>query len=728
MPHRVGRTPTGRPLTFNADDPAELDRALQQQEVFFSAILDDLPVMVSRFLPDGTLTFVNEPICRAFGTSREDLVGSSLFDRIPGDQQAAIRAGIASLSPECPQWTSENRVLGADGGSRWQRWTNRGLFDEQGRLHEIQAVGEDITEARSAEERARGVLRARRSLGAVTEAVTRAATEAELLERVCGAMVSETGYEMAWIGFPGRDPAGSLRIAAHGGDHGGYLDDLVVSTRADRPEGQGPSGLAFRTGRAVTTADLQGDPMTAPWHDLAARAGMRAAASLPLRERDRVFGILAVYSASPCTFADQELGLLQELADELAFGILSLRASAEARTASGERDRLAAILDATPDFVGIADPQGHILYHNQAARRILGLGPGQSATRRQVEHSHVPWSARKVMEEGFPAAMADGVWTGEVALRDAAGRETPFSQTILAHHDESGAVAYLSTIARDISAQKEAQERLRNQFFTAVEVFGNLLELRSEHLAGHCRRVADLAVAMARDMGCDGTEVDDIRLAALLHEVGKLGLPETTLSKPESLLTDTERRQLKRHPVLGEAALMALEPLDRPARLIRHHHEHLDGSGYPDALLGRAIPRGARLLAVANEFDGLCHGHIFMQRMAAEEALGHLRARAGRAYDPEALAALERAVREGYPPAAGGPPAEEPASARLSGKGLRPGMVLAADLLTPEGVPLLSEGCTLDERAVKKIRKLERRLRHPVRATVYAAGQRPGTD
>lgn len=732
MPHRVGRTATGRPVGFDPNDLGELDRALSEQEAFFSEILDDLPVMVSRFLPDGTLTYANARLCEAFGETRDALFGTSLFDRIPAEQHDRIREGIRALTPEHPQWVSENRVIGPDGTFRWQRWTNRGLFDEQDRLREIQAIGEDISERSRNEDSARGILRARHALKAVNQAVTRAKTEEGLLDAACRSLVQVTGYEMAWVGLPAEDPDGWFHIAAHAGDDHGYLGELNVSFRDDRPEGRGPTGRAFRSGQAVAVQDLQGDAITAPWHQLAARAGLASGAAIPLKDRNRTLGTLNIYSAQACPFGEDELDLLQELADELALGLVSLQAEAEARTVRDERDRLTAILDATPDFVGIADAEGNVLYHNLGAKRILGAPADQPATHRNVQQSHSEASGRRVLEEGFPTAREKGVWQGEVAIRNARGQEIPFSQTILAHYAPSGAVSHYSTIARDISDQKAIQDRLRQQFFTAVEVFGNLLELHSEHLAGHCRRVQGYAVAMARLLGYGGAEVDDLYLAALLHEVGKLGMPETLLNKPYALLTASERERFRHHPALGEAALMALEPLDEAARLIRHQHEYLDGSGFPDGIAGEAIPRGARILAVANDYDNLRSGRTYMKSLDHDQALAALQEQAGILYDPEAVDALAR-VHEGQGPAPEPAGARVPAPATperdhrparsLKTSQLTPGMVLADDLTTKEGMLLLSRERQLDERAIEKIRRLELRYGHPLSTKVYAASE-----
>ncbi|HJW71929.1 MAG TPA: PAS domain S-box protein [Geothrix sp.] len=125
-----------------------------------------------------------------------------------------------------------------------------------------------------------------------------------------------------------------------------------------------------------------------------------------------------------------------------------------------ERDRLAEILEATTDFVGMADPVGQLVYGNRAMRELRGLDSPELG--RRIAEAHPPWAARKVLEEGLPTAMAEGVWRGESAFLDQQGREIPISQLILAHRAPSGQVGFFSTIARDISEQKKAERELKD--------------------------------------------------------------------------------------------------------------------------------------------------------------------------------------------------------------------------------------------------------------------------
>ncbi len=746
--------PTPRVLREGGPGGASLNGTSEEKVTFYAALVDHLPFMVAHCRPDGAIIFANRAFCRELGVPSDALIDANLFSRIPPDDHPRLREMIQALTPDQPEQAAEHRILLPDGGERWVRCMHRGIFDSGGQLVEIQSSGEVIDPhepgAPPGGREVRGLIDA---LRAVAQIVASARDESELLQRACEIVLERTGYRLAWIGFPRQDRERPISLEARAGTDEGYLDHLRVTWGKDR-QGQGPGGRALHTGRTTVCRDIQEEPETRQGKDPARRAGLRACIALPLMEGDQAFGVLVIYSAEPAAFDVRETtAILQELAEDLAHGVLALRARQE-------RDRLATILDAIPDFVGIADAHGTVFYLNPAAKQLLGIQPGQESERWLVEDGHPPWAARKVMDEAFPYAARHGVWQGEVAFLDAQDREVPFSQTILAHRDSSGLVQYFSTIARDISELKAAQARLREQLFTSVEIFGNLLKLRSEALAGHSWRVVGHAVSIGRLMGLGDDETNDLFLAGLLHDIGSLSLPEELLKKPYTLMTEEEWQQFRQHPVQGEAVLMSLDPLDPAARIIRHHHEYLDGSGFPDGLSGEAMPIGARILAVANDYDDLLHGRVYGRPLTPEQALDRMEDFRDTLYEARALEALqlivaaEQSPREEMPPTPeilAGPlrrsrspepatPAKEqpgwgepgagsggkkgvsretPPTLEVTSQDLKPGMVLAADLISPAGMLLLLAGRTLDERAIGKLRSLEAHSGRHYRIVVY---------
>ncbi|CAB1371021.1 HD domain-containing phosphohydrolase [Denitratisoma oestradiolicum] len=247
---------------------------------------------------------------------------------------------------------------------------------------------------------------------------------------------------------------------------------------------------------------------------------------------------------------------------------------------------------------------------------------------------------------------------------------------------------------------RQLNEQLKRNFFTSIQVFSNLTELREGYLAGHSSRVAAFARKLANDMGLSEKDSQDVFLAALLHDIGKIGLPDDLLNKPVNQMNGEEFGRWRRHPIKGEQALMALEELRDVAGIIRAHHERFDGEGYPDGLSGLTIPLGARILAVVNEFDGLVHGNLIGKRLPEQEARQFIAKARGKRYDPT--------VVDAFLGKAGKADALPPEELELSTLALMPGMRLARPVLNREGIVLLMADYVLSENLILQLRDFEK--------------------
>ncbi|MCG8426241.1 MAG: response regulator [Chromatiales bacterium] len=246
-----------------------------------------------------------------------------------------------------------------------------------------------------------------------------------------------------------------------------------------------------------------------------------------------------------------------------------------------------------------------------------------------------------------------------------------------------------------------AYSDLEASYTKTVEIFARFIEQRTSILSGHGNRVAKLAKALAKRLHLDEREIQDIYTAGLLHDLGKLVLPDSVVERPLSELTEEESRVMKKHPLLGEAALTEIPSLVPCARLIRGHHERYDGKGYPDGLFGDHIPLGARVLAVVEDYDELCMGVVVEHAHTPSEALQYLRAHVETRYDPDVVKAfivmMEEDVTLSVPPS----------ELCIGTDDLKPGMILTRDLMSVDGMLLLTAGHALAESTIKKIRRLE---------------------
>ena len=174
--------------------------------------------------------------------------------------------------------------------------------------------------------------------------------------------------------------------------------------------------------------------------------------------------------------------------------------------------------------------------------------------------------------------------------------------------------------------------------FRAAASLARAVDARDVYTGSHSQRVAELAARTARRLGLAGEEVELTRLAASLHDLGKLAIPEEILRKPGPL-TEPERIVLERHPQIGFRMLESLG-VDPVADWVLHHHERWDGSGYPDGVSGEGIPLGARIIFVADAYDAMISERVYRRRVSPEEAIAELDRCAGTQFDPRVVAAL----------------------------------------------------------------------------------------
>ena len=169
-----------------------------------------------------------------------------------------------------------------------------------------------------------------------------------------------------------------------------------------------------------------------------------------------------------------------------------------------------------------------------------------------------------------------------------------------------------------------------------LEALAMALDYRDQSTSGHSRRVANLTVNVARAYGVDGSALQQVEQGALLHDIGKLKIPDSILWKP-SQLDDAEWVTMRRHPEYGYEMLRSLEFFDEAAELVLSHHEKFDGSGYPRKLRGDQIPLGARIFAVVDAVDAMIYKRPYNAPITFKEAAEEIRRCAGTQFDPEVV-------------------------------------------------------------------------------------------
>ena len=276
--------------------------------------------------PDGKYIYVSPSCERITGYRSEEFIADpSLIARIvhPEDQAITAKHFLEDFRAQEPIHF-DLRIVTRAGEERFISHYCQGVFGRDGEWLGRRASNRDISIRKRAETELRRVNRALKVLGESSQAMARATDEKEFLAEVSRMIVDVGGYRLAWIGFALDDEKKSVQPMAQAGFEDGYLENVDISW-AETQRGRGPTGTAIRTGRPTVCKNILKDPKFAPWRGEAVRRGYGSSISLPIRVGGRVVGALNIYATEPDAFDSEELNLLEELANDLSYGLAALR-------------------------------------------------------------------------------------------------------------------------------------------------------------------------------------------------------------------------------------------------------------------------------------------------------------------------------------------------------------------------------------------------------------------
>ena len=227
------------------------------------------------------------------------------------------------------------------------------------------------------------------------------------------------------------------------------------------------------------------------------------------------------------------------------------------------------------------------------------------------------------------------------------------------------------------------------------------MELLNPPLGGHSKRVAAMSGELAKRMGLYENEISELETAAILHDIGLIGIPLSVFDKGMKSLSEAEKEMYKQHPVMGQTTLNMIKELKQVGVIVRTHHERFDGKGFPAGLAGEEIPLGARIIAVADTYDRISTSKEFLsERLARAKALEQIRSFSGHKFDPQVVEhfftylSYEKGV------------ADNERSIKLSE--LEVGMVTSREIITESGRLLLSKNVVIEDVHIKKIETFDK--------------------
>ncbi|RKY95842.1 MAG: hypothetical protein DRQ06_02825 [Candidatus Hydrothermota bacterium] len=414
-------------------------------------------------------------------------------------------------------------------------------------------------------------------------------------------------------------------------------------------DGKGITVWVANHGKPLIVKDTRKDPRY-----VEGIKGMLSEIAVPIKIREKVVGVINAESPRPNAFTEDDLKLLEILAAGIGTAMENLQLI-QSISLSERRYRL--LTQSASDAIIWVDSRGRVKMWNRAAERLFGYAESE-VLGKELYELIIPEKDRERFLKAFRRAMFGGrnkphtSKTMEVIGLRKDGSTIPLevSVTTVQIEEEREVLA----IIRDVSERKEAERKLRESFRKlrktldeVVRTVVRIVETRDPYTAGHQMKVAELAAAIAREMGLDKRRVRTIYVAGMLHDIGKIHIPAEILSKP-SALTEAEMNIIKTHPVVGYDILKNID-FDGPvAEIVLQHHERLDGSGYPRGLKGDEILLEARILGVADVVEAMASHRPYRPAMGIDKALEEIKKYSGILYDPEVVKACLRVFEKGF--------------------------------------------------------------------------------
>jgi PAS domain S-box-containing protein len=436
-----------------------------------------------------------------------------------------------------------------------------GIALARNRAEEALRKAHDELEVRVEERTAdlRKTARALQVLSECNQSLVHAGSETELLDKICDIIVGLGRYRLAWVGFAEDDEQKTVRPVSQAGFEEGYLEALDV-TWDDVERGQGPTGTAIRTGQPTISKDIITDPKFAPWREEASKRGYASSIGLPLKVGGKVIGALNIYAAEPDAFDTDELALLNELAEDLSFGIVSQRTRIEhehAEKALAESEaKYRQLVEGTDNLVAQVNTDGRITFVNSTSVKILGMTPEECVGRKWSELV-IPEDRKKTMS-AFREWVSSGVQntTFESRVRDRKGKIFDMLWAIDCQRDERGQISLFNCIARDITDRKRAEEAIHYRLELeglVANLSTSFINLKAEEVdSGFDRALREIGEFMDVDRSYIFQFADDTKLMDNTHEWCQKGvIPQIhTLKKLPTMEFPWSITRLKRFEVV----------------------------------------------------------------------------------------------------------------------------------------------------------------------------------
>jgi PAS domain S-box-containing protein len=635
------------------------EETIRINEKRYRDILEDQSDLILRFHTDGALTFANQAFCDYFGLDRKDAVGSSVLEII--SRQRINRITKNALQPDGKHTSEsfENEHVMPDGRPHWVQWKTRAIFSENGNLEEIQAVGRDITEQHMRHQEMELIT-------SITSATRFTHSTHEMLDEILDE-ISET-ISMDALGFSLYKASDeSMTMDFVRGIWQGYHHTAIPIRPASIWE-------IFRT-RGLYQNNHLNQKSSPPPNDLT--KNLMGIAGIPLVAEDTPIGML--WMGKKSAISDEEIRLIKSVGDITANGIhrINLFEKTQERLrrlttlktidlAITSTVDLKVILDILIDqivnqlgvdavSIWLFDPVTQLLEY-RAGRGFsnadfknfrLRLGEshaGQVALERKREIVHNLDEVSDSMTEFYRnlgeqftsfiaiPLIAKGQVKGVLEIFTKR-RLNPDAEWLEFLDSLGGQAAIALDNATMFDRLQRSNVELGLAYDATIDGWARALEMRDQETIGHTRRVADLTIGLVKLLNDSGLDIEQIRRGVMLHDIGKMGIPDRILLK-KAHLTPDEWKIMRMHTSYAYDMLHSVANLRKLVDIPYSHHERWDGNGYPRGLKGEQIPLAARIFTVVDVWDAIRSDRPYRPAWPEKKAIDYMKEETGKKFDP----------------------------------------------------------------------------------------------
>ncbi|MBI5302246.1 MAG: GAF domain-containing protein [Chloroflexi bacterium] len=676
----------GRQAAHELTARRQAEGALRQAEEKYHSIFEHAVVGIFQTTITGQYLTANPTLARLYGyASPEELIATATdlqrqFYIVPNRRDEFVRLikehGVVS-DFESQVYCKDNHVI-------WISENARGVYAATGELIGFEGTAIDITERKRLFVQAQERLARLGALHEIDAAIISQRSLEETLNVLLAKVTERLQVDATAVALVEPETRELVYTARRGLDEEFFKSGLLKV-------GEGVVGQVALQGEPIAIANVSAEPRFVR-RAIAEQLGLVSYLAVPLRTQSGIIGVLELATRKRYHFPSEEIDFFMMLAGQAAIAIENARLFCEEQTRRRELgvmyDLSRALADAAHDLdliltlvvhhaaeithvtfarVALLEDEEYVVRAAHPVRvlqRDLKLGQRFGVKTLPICHRALEQNEPQVLCRNDPALtdlerevllldLAETICLvplrvgGSLSCNDHPNCEGHALGVLMLGEmrraEREPFTADKRRLAHSIADQaanavRRAQlfAELERSYLQTVLALANAVEAKDTYTADHAQRLAQMGLAVGRELGMTARELEDLHYGAILHDIGKIGVPDDVLGK-SSKLDAEEWKLMRQHPAIGARILEPVPRLAGAARLVRHHHERYDGKGYPDGLAGDAIPLGARILTVVDSYSAILDERVYKAARSHQDAVAELHRCAGTQFDPRVV-------------------------------------------------------------------------------------------